>query len=99
VPESDWLGRETPGRPEVNARPAEGGVEVEMKMRRGKQPWQWLVRVLTARGWKSAIVPGSLSQQHVALPNDADARTVMVSGISRLGREGQSARAKISDRN
>lgn len=95
VPESSWLGRATPGKPQVSARAAEGGVAVEMKMPRGKEPWQWLVRVLTTNGWKTSIVPGGASQQLVELPNGSEANSVMVTAISRLGREGQPSRAKV----
>ena len=87
MPESAWLGRDTPGKPEVVARPATGGVAVSMKMPGGKEPWQWLVRVQTADGWKSTIVPGNKDEQLVALPDAAAAKTVMVTAVSRLGRE------------
>jgi uncharacterized lipoprotein YddW (UPF0748 family) len=98
VPESEWLGQETPGKPEANARPADGGLAVEMKMRRGKAPWQWLVRVLTHEGWQSTVVPGGMNETFVKLPDGA-AQAVWVSAISRLGREGQATRVKVGNRN
>src|SRR5262249_8518857 len=70
VPESPWLGHETPEKAQVSAKRTDSGVAVEMKMPAGKAPWQWLVRVLTNKGWKTAILPGSMSEQVVALPND-----------------------------
>jgi hypothetical protein len=76
----------------------DGGVAVEMKVPSGKEPWQWLVRVLTSKGWKTSILPGAMSEQVVVLPNDVDARSIIVSGISRLGREGPSTRAKVAKR-
>jgi hypothetical protein len=98
VPETPWLGHETPEKPDVTAKRTNGGIAVEVKMPSGKEPWQWLVRVLTTKGSRTSILPGGMSEQVVAMPNDVDARTVMVSGISRLGREGQSTRAKVAKR-
>ena len=83
----------------LRRRGADGGVAVEMKLPRGKEPWQWLVRVQTADGWKTAIVPGGESQHIVSRLLTARTRkAVTVSGVSRLGREGQPARAEIENR-
>jgi hypothetical protein len=71
---------------------------VEVKVPSGKEPWQWLVRILTSKGWKTSILPGAMSEQAVALPDGVDARSITVSGISRLGKEGQSTRAKVAKR-
>ncbi|HVT28286.1 MAG TPA: family 10 glycosylhydrolase, partial [Lacipirellulaceae bacterium] len=95
VPESPWLGHETPMRPAISARAVDGGVAVQMKMPRGKAPWQWLVRVRTNDGWRTDIAPGGKHQRIVALDGGAGAREVIVSGVSRLGREGPAATAKI----
>jgi uncharacterized lipoprotein YddW (UPF0748 family) len=97
VPESTWLGSETPDKPVVTANRMSGGLSVHMKMPSGDEPWQWLVRVQTSRGWKTSVIPGGANEQFVPLPG-SDARTVSVSGISRLGREGPSALAKIGIR-
>jgi uncharacterized lipoprotein YddW (UPF0748 family) len=98
VPESPWLGHETPEKPEISAKRTDSGVAVEMKAPEGKAPWQWLVRVLTNKGWKTVVLPGSAGEQVVPLSNEVEARSVIVSGVSRLGREGQSARAKVAKR-
>jgi hypothetical protein len=114
VPESPWLGHETPQKLELSAKRTDSGIAVEMRMpgpagsgdprttagepRTSKSPWQWLVRVRTNKGWKTAILPGSTNEQLVALPNGAEARSVIVSGVSRLGREGPSIRAKVAKR-
>ncbi len=98
VPESPWLGHETPEKPDVAAKRTDAGVALEMKSPAGKPPWQWLVRVLTTKGTKTSILPGAISEQIVPMPNDADARSVTVSGISRLGKEGQSTRVKVAKR-
>jgi hypothetical protein len=108
VPESPWLGHDTPEKPDVSAKRVDGGVAVELKMPRragsgdprttAKEPWQWLVRVFTSKGWKTSVVPGEKSEQVITLANNEDARAIMVSGISRLGKEGQSARAKVAKR-
>ncbi len=97
VPESPWLGKETPAKPAVSAQKKEGGVAVQMKMPRGTNPWQWLVRVSTTSGWTTTIVPGSVSEQLVPLKNGGGAKAVMVEAISRLGREGPPARAAVAE--
>jgi uncharacterized lipoprotein YddW (UPF0748 family) len=50
VPESPWLGHVTPAKADVSAKRVDGGVGMEMKVPSGKEPWQWLVRVLTSNG-------------------------------------------------
>lgn len=99
VPASPWLGKETPGKPEVSAQRVEGGVAVEMKLPRGKSPWQWLVQTQTADGWKSAIVPGGETNHVVKLADGAEPKAIVVTGVSRLGLEGKSARAEIGKPN
>jgi uncharacterized lipoprotein YddW (UPF0748 family) len=98
VPESPWLGHETPAKPQVSAKRTDDGVALETKVPSGKEPWQWLVRISTAQGWKTSILPGAASEQIVHLPNDVDAKSVVISGISRLGREGEPTRAKVAKR-
>jgi uncharacterized lipoprotein YddW (UPF0748 family) len=97
VPESPWLGRETPGKPEVAARQTARGIAVEMKMPKAKQPWQWLVRVRTKNGWKTAIVPGQKGEHVISLSNGEKASVITVAGVSRLGRLGRPARAEIKN--
>ena len=98
VPETTWLGGETPEKPEVTAKRVDGGVAVQMKTAGDKMPWQWLVRISTPKGMKTAILPGAKSEQVVALANDVDARSIAISGISRLGKEGPVARTKVAKR-
>jgi hypothetical protein len=98
VPESPWLSRETPAKPEVAAERTENDVAIEMKLPRGKDPWQWLVRVQTSDAWKTAIVPGQESQHVISLTDGEEAKAVTVSGVSRLGRLGRPVRAEIKTR-
>ena len=98
VPESPWLGKETPAKPDVSARLTEGGVAVQMSLPRGKTPWQWLVRTQTADGWQTAIVPGGERQQVLKLADEAEPKAVIVSAVSRLGREGRPTRVEVSKR-
>jgi uncharacterized lipoprotein YddW (UPF0748 family) len=95
VPETTWLHGVSPAKPEVTARSAKNGVSVAMRLADGREPWQWVVRVRTAGGWKTSIVPGDKDEQLVRLPDAADAKAVVVTAVSRLGREGKPARAKI----
>jgi uncharacterized lipoprotein YddW (UPF0748 family) len=98
VPESPWLGDETPAKPQVTVDSRGSEVSLQMKMRRGKHPWQWLVGVETAGGWKISIVPGTESHHTVSLVESDEATTVTVSGVSRLGRLGPLGRAEIETR-
>jgi len=98
VPESPWLGKESPGRPEASAQPADGGVAVTMSLPKGKQPWQWIVRAQTADGWKTAIVPGGERQYLLKTSDGAEPKVAIVSAVSRLGREGRPTRVEVGNR-
>ncbi len=98
VPETTWLGGETPEKPEVMAKRVDGGIAVELKTPGGKMPWQWLVRITTPKGTKTAILPGAMSEQVAPLSQDIDAKSISVSGISRLGKEGPAVRTKVAKR-
>jgi uncharacterized lipoprotein YddW (UPF0748 family) len=97
VPESPWLGRETPAKPDVAARSTAGGVAIQWKPG-DKLPWQWLVRVQTDKGWKTAIVPGEVDRHAVRLVDGEQASTILVSAVTRLGQVGRPARAPINQR-
>jgi hypothetical protein len=97
VPESPWLGRETPAKPDVAARSTAGGVAIQWKPG-DKLPWQWLVRVQTDKGWKNAIVPGEVDRHAVRLVDGEQASTILVSAVTRLGQVGRPARAPINQR-
>jgi hypothetical protein len=70
-----------------------------MSLPRGKLPWQWLVRTQTADGWKTSILPGGTSQHMLKFDADGMPRAVIVSAISRLGREGRPTRVEVEKRN
>jgi uncharacterized lipoprotein YddW (UPF0748 family) len=97
VPESPWLGKETPAKPEIVAKAQKDGVAIEMSLPRSKRPWQWLVRAQMPSGWKTVIVPGSESNHVLKLEGGESAKAVVVSAVSRLGREGKSARAEVKN--
>lgn len=98
VPESPWLDRTTPPKPNVSARKTDQAIAVEMKLPRDKSPWQWLVQVQTSDGWKYAIVPGQQTSYFLPLDAGSDVKAVTVSAVSRLGRLGRPARAEIKTR-
>jgi hypothetical protein len=98
VPESPWLGKETPGKPEVTARLVEEGVDVRMSLSSGKSPWQWLVRTSSDDGWKTTIIPGSEGRHVVKAASGSEPTAVVVSAVSRLGREGRQSRAVVGKR-
>jgi len=98
VPESPWLGRETPAKPKVTATRSGSDVTVDMQSPKKKEPWQWLVRVQTGDGWKTAIVPGGEREHIVTLNDGEEAKAITVSGVSRLGRLGRPVRAEIKTR-
>lgn len=99
VPESPWLGRETPAKPKVNVEADGSNVTVQMQGPRGKQPWQWLVQLQTAGGQETAIVPGGESQYTIQLTDGETPKSVSVAGVSRLGKLGRHTRAEIKSRN
>ncbi|HEX4412215.1 MAG TPA: family 10 glycosylhydrolase [Lacipirellulaceae bacterium] len=95
VPESPWLDGETPGKPEVNVASSAGASEVKMRLPGGEHPWQWLVRMKTSDGWRTAIVPGNQTAYEL---KGTKPTSILVSAISRLGREGASTRSEIPKR-
>jgi len=95
IPESPWLGRATPRRPQISAQRTANGIAVKMELPGEEAAWQWLVRVETSEGWQSAIVPGWKSEYLVPLGESVAGKRVLVSAVSRLGRLGQSASADL----
>ena len=75
------------------------GVEVKLGLPKGKKPWQWLVRTQSADGWKTAIVPGDQELYMLKSADGAKPQEVIVSAVSRLGREGKSDRVEVRKRN
>ncbi len=105
VPESSWLGDQALAAPEVEAWRDGTSIAIEMKLTsagpggpRTKAPWQWVVHVQTAGGWQTAIVPGHKSRHVVRLADGDDAKHVVVAAVTRLSREGPSARVDIQER-
>jgi uncharacterized lipoprotein YddW (UPF0748 family) len=96
VPESSWLGDETPPQPDIEARYDGSNIAIEMKL--PDPPWQWVVHVRTGYGWKTEIVPGRKTRHVVPLSDGADAKHVVVSAVTRLSREGPPARVEIQER-
>jgi uncharacterized lipoprotein YddW (UPF0748 family) len=95
VPESKWLGRETPSRPDATARVNDRKLVVEMKLPKKAMPWQWLVRARIAGRWQTAIIPGHEGQHIVSLTAEEQLQALTVAAVSRLGRVGPAARVKI----
>jgi uncharacterized lipoprotein YddW (UPF0748 family) len=96
VPESWWLGDDSPPASEVVARPTSDSLIVEMKLPNDQSPWQWVARVQKEDGtWVTAIVPGHQNRHAVALPAGARAKQVVVSAVTRLSREGPTTHAPI----
>jgi uncharacterized lipoprotein YddW (UPF0748 family) len=105
IPESSWLGEETLPQPVVEARRDGSEIAIVMKLLNSRsgdprttEPWQWVVRLQTTGGWQTAIVPGRKSRHVVRLAEGAGANHVVVSAVTRLSREGPSARVEIQER-
>lgn len=96
VPESTWLGKETPAKPEVSATRTDGGVAITMSLPKDKKPWQWVVRSQNADGWTTAIVPGD-EYDYKLKTGSGEPKAVVVSAVSRLGREGKPSRAEVGN--
>jgi uncharacterized lipoprotein YddW (UPF0748 family) len=98
VPESPWLGDETPKAPKVTATVNRRGLTIEPRLASGKPPWQWVVRVRSGDAWKTNVVAGAerkIWQQTdpASLPEE-----VAVSAVTRLGREGPITRERVGGR-
>jgi uncharacterized lipoprotein YddW (UPF0748 family) len=98
VPESPWLGDDTPGEPEISASRKGRGVVVEMKLPSDKQPWLWVVRIKSGDSWKTAIVPGREERYEFEVGADDKPTEAVVSTVTRIGREGPHSRAPINER-
>ena len=98
VPESSWLGDETPKAPSVKVARSGRGALIHLRASGGKPPWQWVVRVRRGDEWKTKIVPGGEKQLLVAAQEDAQADEVAVSAVTRLGREGPITRESVGGR-
>lgn len=95
VPESPWLGDETPAKPEVSAKVNSKGLAVQLKSGDGKTPWLWVVRTRSGDDWTTQIVPGRESQKLLAVAEGSKPEEVAVSAVTRLGREGETATAEV----
>jgi uncharacterized lipoprotein YddW (UPF0748 family) len=91
VPESPWLGEETPAKPEVVAKKTGKGVALNLKSSDGKAPWLWVVRTRSGDKWATEIIPGRETRKVI----DAAPEEVAVSAVTRLGREGEVVRAEV----
>ncbi|MCC7476118.1 MAG: hypothetical protein IT425_12040, partial [Pirellulales bacterium] len=88
VPESPWLGKDTPQKPAVNATGTPDGIQLRMKLATDQSPWQWVVRTQHANGWKTTILPGETEEYHCKMGDGTLPISVVVSAVTRLGREG-----------
>ena len=95
VPESPWLGEETPAKPEVAAKKTDKGVALNLKSSDGKAPWLWVVRTRSGDKWATEIVPGRETRKVIETAGAAAAEEVAVSAVTRLGREGEVVKAKV----
>jgi uncharacterized lipoprotein YddW (UPF0748 family) len=98
IPEIDWLGGEKPGKPEVAATRNSKGLALNLTAS-GEQPWQWVVRVREGDDWTATILPGGEKRKLLELKQGSQPEEVVVSAVSRLGREGKTATAKVKGRN
>lgn len=98
VPESPWLGDETPAKPEVSATLNSQGLAVQLKSGDGKGPWLWVVRTRSGDSWTTAIVPGGESKKLIKVADGAKPEEVVVSAVTRLGREGETVSAAVKSK-
>lgn len=98
VPESPWLGDETPAKPEVSAALNSQGLAVQLKSDDGKSPWLWVVRTRSGDSWTTAIVPGGESKKLIKVADGAKPEEVVVSAVTRLGREGETVSAEVKSK-
>jgi uncharacterized lipoprotein YddW (UPF0748 family) len=95
IPESSWLGDQTPPAAEARATVDRNGIVVEMNASTSEAPWQWVVQVQAGDRWQTTIVPGGKRNHVVGVSADAAVQQVFVSAVTRLGRQGRPTRAII----
>jgi uncharacterized lipoprotein YddW (UPF0748 family) len=92
VPESAWLGEKQPGEPKITAKRAGNGLALNLKAGSGEKPALWVVRLKFGDHWQIKVVPAA---DEAPMIESTDAVEVAVSAVSRLGKEGPIARAKV----
>jgi uncharacterized lipoprotein YddW (UPF0748 family) len=98
IPESRWLGDETPAALEAKAKATGDGIAVEMELPDSQSPWQWVIQAHIGDDWHTTIVPGGKKRHVIDVPPEAAVGQVFVSAVTRLGRQGPPTQATIEDR-
>jgi uncharacterized lipoprotein YddW (UPF0748 family) len=88
-PASPWLGTGSPGAPEARWDRTGGAGRLALQPGRGTAPRWWVVRLRTAAGWTTEILPGWMLTHEV--PDGAGIEQVVVTAVDRVGNEGPAA--------
>jgi uncharacterized lipoprotein YddW (UPF0748 family) len=97
IPESPWLSDETPEAPAITNHEDNDVALIDLKLPSGKSPWLWVIRERTGDHWDTMIVAGSKDQHKIQTSvNITD--EVVVSAVSRTGREGPPAKVNLKGR-
>lgn len=88
-PAAPWLGGEPPERPELALERGPGSAGAVLRIRPGGtvEPTWWVVRIRSAEGWATRILPGSQHQYRVPV-SGGEPVEIAVSGVDRVGNEG-----------
>ncbi|HEX7240959.1 MAG TPA: family 10 glycosylhydrolase [Longimicrobiaceae bacterium] len=100
IPASPWLGRGTPGRPEVSARrDAAGGTALTLAPGGSGGATWWVVQARRGTGWTAEILPG-WQRAHVVPADSTGAApsVVAVSAVDRVGNQGPPAMVSVESR-
>ena len=93
VPESPWLGDETPERPEATVARDGREIVVDLKLPSGEPPWLWVVRYQHGGQWRTHMAPGAQGSSRIA--GAEEATEIVASAVTRLGREGPTVTATL----
>ena len=83
-PATTWLGGRAPSRPAVTL----AGTTVRMRPGSGTPPARWVVQSRFGDRWRTEILPGD-AREHVVRTDSVPLRAVAVSGVDRLGNQGE----------
>jgi uncharacterized lipoprotein YddW (UPF0748 family) len=97
IPESPWLADSAEQKlepPKLSTKQSNGAWLVSMNKGTEERPWLWVVRSRLGEEWKIAVVPGWMDQHEISR-STRKPEDVIVSAVSRIGREGPPSHADL----
>jgi uncharacterized lipoprotein YddW (UPF0748 family) len=95
IPESPWLAGSDETQPEVPKVTVKKSAGQWVVIRKGDNPWLWVVKTRHDNRWTSRVMAGADTSCELSfLPQGATPEVVVVSAVNRVGKEGT---AKVVD--